>query len=358
MIPAGRFGPLARAGEGEMMAVHQGASIACPTVGLREKQSTADWRKWLVLILPILSIGVTAAVEAGVARSLQQNKVPHPYFLYFLGIALIAYVIALVASVRLPHLRQHLLVEAPFYTMLAQLLDGVNLLTAKFAVLPVIYFPAPDRVIGAMVKDFNLLLSCIAYSYSLLAISWILGVSIGVANGAWMGFNKRAEYWLWPFIKALGPIPPVAWIPIVLVLFPNMYSGSVFLIFLAVWFPTASLTLSGIHNIRNSYFEVAETLGASRRYQIWKIAIPAAMPDIFMGIFTGTCMSFIVLLTAEMIGAKYGLGWYVNWQKEMMSYANVYAGLILIATSFCLFMAVLFRIKNHILAWQKGVIKW
>lgn len=77
-----------------------------------------------------------------------------------------------------------------------------------------------------------------------------------------------------------------------------------------------------------------------------------------MGIFMGTCMSFIVLVTAEMIGAKYGLGWYVNWQKEMMAYANVYAGLILIAGSFCLFMALLFKVRNHILAWQKGVIKW
>lgn len=314
--------------------------------------------QWGVLLLPAVSIAVTAAVEVGLPRHLTQMKVPHPYFLYFLGIALLAYLLALAVSFQSASMKERLLKEAPFYTMLAQLLDGLNLLTAKFALLPPIYFPAPDRVIGAMVTDFKLLLSCIAYSYSLLALSWVLGVGFGIVNGAWMGFSKSAEYWIWPFIKALGPIPPVAWIPIVLVLFPTMYSGSVFLIFLSIWFPVASLTLSGIKNVRNSYFEVAETLGASRQYQIWKVAIPAAMPDIFMGIFMGTCMSFIVLVTAEMIGAKYGLGWYVNWQKEMMAYANVYAGLILIAGSFCLFMALLFKVRNHILAWQKGVIKW
>lgn len=56
------------------------------------------------------------------------------------------------------------------------------------------------------------------------------------------------------------------------------------------------------------------------------------------------------------MGAKYGLGWYVNWQKEMMAYSNVYAGLILIAGSFCLFMELMFKLRNRVLAWQKGVI--
>ena len=59
-----------------------------------------------------------------------------------------------------------------------------------------------------------------------------------------------------------------------------------------------------------------------------------------------------------MLGAKYGLGWYINWQKEMMAYPNVYAGLLLIAVSFYLLMTGLFRFRDHVLSWQKGVIKW
>ena len=82
------------------------------------------------------------------------------------------------------------------------------------------------------------------------------------------------------------------------------------------------------------------------------------MPSVFLGLFNGTTASFITLVTAEMLGAKYGLGWYVNWQKEMMSYANVYAGLILIAISFFLIITGLFKIRDRILVWQKGVIKW
>lgn len=63
-------------------------------------------------------------------------------------------------------------------------------------------------------------------------------------------------------------------------------------------------------------------------------------------------------MTAEMIGAKYGIGWYVNWQKEMMCYSNVYAGLIVIAVLFYLVITILFKVRDKLLVWQKGVIKW
>ena len=114
------------------------------------------------------------------------------------------------------------------------------------------------------------------------------------------------------------------------------------LIALAVWFPTTVLTSSGIASIPNSYFEVSSTLGAGGFYRIAKVGIPAAMPHMFLGLFNGTCSSFITLVTAEMLGAKYGIGWYINWQKEMMAYANVYAGLIIIAVTFFILITLLF----------------
>ena len=99
-------------------------------------------------------------------------------------------------------------------------------------------------------------------------------------------------------------------------------------------------------------------MGASSRYAIFHVGIPAAMPHMFIGLFNGTCASFITLVTAEMLGAKYGLGWYINWQKEMMAYANVYAGLIIIAVTFFILITLLFKFRDRVLAWQKGVIKW
>jgi NitT/TauT family transport system permease protein len=63
-------------------------------------------------------------------------------------------------------------------------------------------------------------------------------------------------------------------------------------------------------------------------------------------------------MTAEMLGVKYGIGWYINWQREVLGYANVYAGLITIAVTFSLIITLLFKVRDRLLSWQKGFIKW
>ena len=220
------------------------------------------------------------------------------------------------------------------------MLNILNLLTAKFAILPVLYFPSLDRVFGVLVEDSAFLATCLAYSARLLFFGWLGGAVVGVLTGIAIGFNKTFAYWVQPLVRVLGPIPSTAWIPLVLIAFPTAVSASAFLIALAV------------------YFEVSSTLGAGGFYRIAKVGIPAAMPHMFLGLFNGTCSSFITLVTAEMLGAKYGIGWYINWQKEMMAYANVYAGLIIIAVTFFILITLLFKFRDRVLAWQKGVIKW
>lgn len=308
--------------------------------------------------LPIVFSILTISLDLLMKRAYTQKDVEQPYFTYLLGVILALYIGFSLAGRWKKEIRDYVIYIAPFYTGMMILFNILNIATAKLALLPVLYFPAMDRVFAVLVEDAPYLLTCLAYSYRLLIIGWFFGAIVGIGTGVLLGFSKTATYWIQPFIRTLGPIPTTAWIPLVLVAFPSVVSGSAFLIALAVWFPTTVLTNSGIANIQNSYFEVAATLGASQWYQIRKIGIPAALPGVFQGLFNGTCASFITLVTAEMLGAKYGIGWYINWQKEMMSYANVYAGLILIAVSFCLIITGLFKIRQRLLVWQKGVIKW
>ncbi|WP_243466974.1 ABC transporter permease [Acetivibrio straminisolvens] len=132
-------------------------------------------------------------------------------------------------------------------------------------------------------------------------------------------------------------MPATAWIPVAMVVFPNTFSASVFLIVLAVWFPVTVMTSSGIANVRNSFFEVAKTLGADRKYLIFKVAIPAAYPNIFIGLFMGMGSSFLTLIVGEMLGVKAGLGWYINWAQGWAELHKVYASLILMAVMFSSF---------------------
>jgi NitT/TauT family transport system permease protein len=143
-----------------------------------------------------------------------------------------------------------------------------------------------------------------------------------------------------------------------MVAFPTSFLASTFLIVLAVWFPVTVMTSSGIANVRNTFFEVAKTLGASQKYLIFKVAIPAATPMIFIGLFMGMGASFLTLIVAEMLGVKAGLGWYINWAQGWAEYSKVYASLIVIALIFSSIITSLFKIKDRLLIWQKGLIKW
>lgn len=308
--------------------------------------------------LPILSIALALILDIVLPDNLQHPAAEHPYFIWLLGAALVVYLIFYAVSFFRPSLREKLEYKAYFYAGAALFLNILNLLTVKFAILPVLYFPSLDRVFGVLCEDSAFLAKCLAYSARLLFIGWFCGAIVGMLTGIAIGFNKTFSYWVQPLVRVLGPIPSTAWIPIVLIAFPSAVSASAFLIALAVWFPTTVLTSSGIAAIPNAYFEVSSTLGAGSFYRVAKVGIPAAMPHMFLGLFNGTCSSFITLVTAEMLGAKYGIGWYINWQKEMMAYANVYAGLIIIAVTFFILITLLFKFRDHVLAWQKGVIKW
>lgn len=314
--------------------------------------------KHFTKVLPILSIALALILDIVLPDNLQHPAAEHPYFIWLLGAALVVYLIFYAVSFFRPSLREKLEYKAYFYAGAALFLNILNLLTVKFAILPVLYFPSLDRVFGVLFEDSAFLAKCLAYSARLLFIGWFCGAIVGMLTGIAIGFNKTFSYWVQPLVRVLGPIPSTAWIPIVLIAFPSAVSASAFLIALAVWFPTTVLTSSGIAAIPNAYFEVSSTLGAGSFYRIAKVGIPAAMPHMFLGLFNGTCSSSITLVTAEMLGAKYGIGWYINWQKEMMAYANVYAGLIIIAVTFFILITLLFKFRDHVLAWQKGVIKW
>lgn len=308
--------------------------------------------------LPILSIAAAILVAVLLPDSSEHPAAAHPYFLWLLILLLVLYLAGLLVTRRSQEQQSRLTHKAPFLAGVILFLNLLNLATVKTALFPVLYFPSLDRVFGTLFEDYALIAKCVGYSAGILTAGVLGGAIVGFFMGTGIGFNKTLSYWFNPIIRILGPIPSTAWIPIVLVAFPSARSASAFLIGLAVWFPTVVMTSSGISNVQNSYFEVSSTLGANSFWRVFKIGVPAAMPHIFLGLFNGLCASFITLMTAEMIGAKYGIGWYVNWQKEMMAYANVYAGLIVIAVLFYVVITLLFKFRDRTLVWQKGVIKW
>lgn len=314
--------------------------------------------KTLIKTLPLAGLALGAVTDLVIPDSELQPPADHPYFLYFLGLLAVVYGILFIVSFISAKLDERISYKAPRIAGTAVLITVINLITSKYALLPVLFFPCLDRVFGVFVTDYELLIQCILASGQLLLRGFLAGGILGFLTGILIGFSKKASYWISPFMKFVGPIPPTSWSPLVLSLFTTTYSASVFMVALAVWFPITLMTSSGIQNVNNSYFEVASTLGSGKLNKIFKVAVPAAMPSIFLGIFYATCSAFVTLVTAELLGADAGLGWYLNWEKSMMLYANVYAGLILIAVICTMVITLVFKIKDQVLVWQRGVIKW
>jgi len=308
--------------------------------------------------LPFVSSAAALLIHFLIPNSPKYMQKPVPYFADIMIAVVIAALVCVLLSFLKKDFEEKYSHKSPFYAAAVLFINLYNIATLKLMLIPSIYFPCPDRILQVFVKDGAFLFKCLAYSARLLGSGFILGLVSGLTIGILVGWSKRWNYWITPLIRIIGPIPSTAWIPVALVVFTTSMQASVFLIALAVWFPTTVLTSSGVSNVKNAYFEVASTLGANSFQKIFKIALPDAMPSIFIGVFNGTCSSFLTLMTAEMLGVKFGIGWYINWQREVMAYANVYAGLITIAVSFSFIITALFKVRDKALGWQKGVIKW
>jgi NitT/TauT family transport system permease protein len=209
-----------------------------------------------------------------------------------------------------------------------------------------------------LIEDRVLLLESAWYSLRLLLSGYAVGVTAGLVTGVLIGWFPRVRYWGMPALKFVGPIPATALLPLVMTFWKDSFPCAVALIAFAVWFPMTVLTSSGIANVRLSYLDVARTLGAGRFYLIFRVAVPAALPTIFVGLFMGLGASFLTLAVAETAGVKAGLGWYLKNQKEFMEYGKMYGAIILCGVFFSTLMTLLFKLRDWVLKWQRGVIKW
>jgi len=248
--------------------------------------------------------------------------------------------------------------RVPWLLVLGAFVTLWEVATAKFAWLPLPFFPPPQAIIEVYTDDLPKLLDSVFASVKLQLGGYVIGALVGFLTGVSIGWSRSVGYWVHPVLRFIGPLPATAWLPIAFFTFPSSWSASTFLIALATGFPVTVLTWSGVASVSNAYYDVARTLGAKPSFLVLKVAIPAALPHVFVGLFMGLGSSFAVLVVAEMIGVKAGLGWYLQWAQGWAAYANMYAALIVMSLLCSGAITLLFRVRDHLLVWQKGVVKW
>jgi NitT/TauT family transport system permease protein len=264
---------------------------------------------------------------------------------------------AAIVGMFVPAVGRRLRRASPWLIALGLGAGAYELATAKYTWMPMPYFTAPQEIVGVFKDDASLILECIGYSMRLLGIGFAIGAVLGFLTGLAMGWSARVNYWLYPTVRAIGPVPSTAWLPIAYVLLPTNFVASIFLIALATWFPVAMLTWSGVAGVNRRYYDIARTLGANTRFQIWKVAVPASMPSVFVGLFMGLGGSFVTLLVAEQLGVKAGLGWYIHWALGWGEWKKAWAAILVMIVIFSGLITILFRIRNLVLAWQTELVQ-
>jgi NitT/TauT family transport system permease protein len=301
-------------------------------------------------------IAVVFALAVSIMVPNVQGVDNFPYQVFLSGFIVVLLVLWVV-SISVNSLRKILYQRSQFFFAIGIVLAIWDLLSTKSGFFQLPFFPGPAQIINVIFTEREILLLSTYYSMRLFFVGLISGILLGIITGILIGWYRQWNYWLFPVIKVTGIIPAVAWIPIAIVIFPDSFSAGIFLIAIASWFSVTLMVSTGISSTPKVYYEVAKTLGAKERFLLFHIAIPNAVPDIFTGILTATGFAFLTLIVSEMVGAKAGLGWYINWAKAWSAYDKVYASIIIMAIAFSIILAILAVVRNYVLRWKKGIVK-
>lgn len=309
---------------------------------------------WRDGLLAALSWAAAAAITVGLPDVVPWGSLN--LFAAITGSVALGFVILAFVAHRLGSVGDVLVHYGPWFIAVGLWLALWELSTAKFGWLPKPFFSPPHGLLNVYVTDGQRLLICIGYTLRLWSLGFLSGILVGYAAGVALGWSKRFSYWGMPFLKLIGPVPATAWIPCTFYFFPTTFGASVFIVALASGIPVAILTASGVGAVNRAFYDVGRILGADNWYLIRRVAIPASTPHVFVGLFMALYYSFAVLVVAEMLGAKYGLGWYIQFQTAYSGYANVYAALIIMSVLCAGIVRLLFVVRDRLLSWQEGFI--
>ncbi|MFL5254626.1 MAG: ABC transporter permease [Rhodopila sp.] len=274
------------------------------------------------------------------------------------GIGVLLLLVTLGEAVLRVSIPEKLRGAGPWLLALSLGLTAWELVTAKYVLLPRPFFASPQALLEVFTDDYARLGDSVWHSVLLLGGGYLIGAAIGFTLGVAIGWSRAVGYWAHPVLRLIGPLLATAWLPLAFFAFPTSHSASTFLVALATGFPVTVLTWSGVAGVNKAYYDVARTMGARGRFLVLKVAIPAAMPSVFVGLFMGLGASFSVLVVAEMMGVKSGLGWYLQWAQGWAAYGNMYAALLVMALMCTGLITLLFRARDRLLAWQKGMVQW
>jgi NitT/TauT family transport system permease protein len=196
-----------------------------------------------------------------------------------------------------------------------------------------IIIPSPWKVVLGIAElaQQGTLLEHVAASLFRVGTGYLLAAALAIPLGILMGWFNELFVALNPLTQILRPISPIAWIPLAIIWFGVGNLAPIFLIFLSSFFPMALETTAGVHTIERQYIRAAENFGVSGLALFRQVVIPAALPQIIVGMRISLGVAWLVVVAAEMIALRSGLGYLIIDSRNAGNrYDLVVAGMLII----------------------------
>lgn len=182
---------------------------------------------------------------------------------------------------------------------------------------------------------------------------FIVGAVPGVLLGISMGLSPLVRSAIEPMIAATYPIPKLALMPLILLIFGLGETSKIFTIAIGVFYLVVINTMAGVLSIDKIYLDVAKNFGASRKNFYLTIALPGALPMIFAGLKLGMGMALILIVAAELSAAKAGVGWMIWRSYDMFDIEQMFVALIMLSILGYIFSLLLDAVERWALPWKQ-----
>jgi ABC-type nitrate/sulfonate/bicarbonate transport system permease component len=217
-----------------------------------------------------------------------------------------------------------------------------------------VLLPPPHKVLEAGIEltKTGELPRHIAASLSRVVEGFLVAAVLGIGIGTIVGRSRTLEQLLEPPLELMRPIPPLAFLPVLVLWFGIGEMSKVVFIAYAAFFPIFTTTCEGIKYVDILLIRAAQTLGASEREIFRHVVLPAAMPSIITGLRVGFAQCLFVIVAAEFLAADSGLGYLINDSRSFFLMSHMLLGAAVIGLIGFLFNSLLRRIEARILRWR------
>ncbi len=219
--------------------------------------------------------------------------------------------------------------------------------------------PPPTKVLASLINKFtnpvpdgNVLLINILASLQVALTGFCVAIVIGVPLGLFMGWWRYADRFIRPIFELVRPIPPIAWIPLVVVWMGVGLKAKALIIFFTAFVPCVINSYTGIKLTSQTLIDVSRTFGAPNWLIFWKVGIPSSLPMVFAGIRVALGNSWSTLVAAEMLAASAGLGYMIQIARTVARPDIVIVGMVVIGAIGAILSAILSRCEKYFLRWK------